>query len=319
MDLYNWKAIFEALKLYDSAIDKQNYLKERLETAIQHYNSNKDKEVEYFFNKNNQSLFLNGKEINIYKNSQNQHRPKTHGEYYKIIFEEFKEKTTKQISSLNWDVMNENELLKCELESSLQDKYFCFSKLKTYYTGKLNENELFFKQDKPDIYNNYKREYTEQLEKIENRLCELKEQNSKPQQLTDTKQQKTSLSLKPNFDDINWQIEIIIKETQKIFTSNTEQWTNLFSENIQPFSNPIELKEKTTISDLRLFLDSLNNFGLIKTSKFNSIIEKSKAFIFEGTIITALQLKHARQLQNYPNTLNSTTIQNVFKELKTID
>ena len=317
MDLYDHKAIIEASTLYDSPIAKQNYFIESLETAQKHYESNKNKDVEYYFNEKNPNLKINGFEVNIFKQTTN--RPKTHGEYYKYIFDGFTEIIKQQINSLDWDVMNENELLQCELKPTLPEKYFCFSKLKTYYSDKLNENELFFKNDKPEIYNNYKREYTEQLEKIENRLHELKEQNSKPQQFNDIKPQISGLSLKPNFDDINWQIEIIIKETQKIFTSNTEQWTNLFSENIQPLSNPIELKDKTTISDLRLFLDSLNNCGLIKTSKFNSIIEKSKAFIFEGTIITALQLKHAKQQQNYPNTLNSATIQNVFKELKTID
>jgi hypothetical protein len=125
-------------------------------------------------------------------------------------------------------------------------------------------------------------------------------------------------SLNSNFDDIGLQIDIIIKATEEIFISNKEQWTNLFSDDIKEFTKPIELKDKTTIADLRLFLDSLKHNDLIKKSSFNKIIEESKAFLFDGNLITANNLKHATG-GNYPNTANSHIIKETFKSLNIED
>lgn len=125
-------------------------------------------------------------------------------------------------------------------------------------------------------------------------------------------------TLKPNFDDIDLQIDILVEGTKKIFVSNKEQWKNLFSKNIIEFTKPIELRKGTTIQDLRLFLDSLKHNDLIKKSGFNKIIEESKAFIFDGNLITANNLKHATS-GNYPNTANSDTIKETFKSLNIED
>ena len=130
--------------------------------------------------------------------------------------------------------------------------------------------------------------------------------------------QKTKKTLNPNFDDIDYQIEIIIKKTEQIFTSEKTQWKNLFSDDIKEFTKPIELKDKATIADLRLFLDSLKNNDLIKKRSFNKIIEESKAFIFDGNLITANNLKHATG-GNYPNTANSNIIKETFKSLNIED
>ena len=129
---------------------------------------------------------------------------------------------------------------------------------------------------------------------------------------------ETKKTLNPNFDDIDYQIEIIIKKTEQIFTSEKTQWKNLFSDDIKEFTKPIELKDKATIADLRLFLDSLKNNDLIKKRSFNKIIEESKAFIFDGNLITANNLKHATG-GNYPNTANSNIIKETFKSLNIED
>lgn len=126
---------------------------------------------------------------------------------------------------------------------------------------------------------------------------------------------KKPLSLKPNFDDFNGQINTIYTETKTLFTSTLSQWEQLFSDDIQIFKSPIELNQKTTLSDLRLLLDKLSQKGLIKNSKFNKLLQTVKAFSYNGLIITANQYKDAKQTQNYPSTLNSNTIQDVFNAL----
>lgn len=135
---------------------------------------------------------------------------------------------------------------------------------------------------------------------------------------TTTIKQPRKQTLNPNFENIDFQIDIIINKTTEIFISDKTQWKNLFSTNIIEFTKPIELRKGTTIQDLRLFLDSLKHNDLIKKSGFNKIIEESKAFIFDGNLVTANNLKHATS-GNYPNTANSDTIKETFKSLNIED
>lgn len=301
MDLYDHKAIIEASTLYDSAIDKQNYFIESLETAKQHYESNENKDIEYYYNEKNPTLKINGFEVNIFKEATN--RPKTHGEYYKYIFEGFTEIIKQRINSLDWDVMNENELLQCELKPTLPEKYFCFSKLKTYYSDKLNENELFFKNDKPEIYNNYKKEYTEQLEKIENRLHELKEQNSKPQQTVNSVQ---DYSLQCDYSENKIQSDLY-PLFNKVFDCTKEQITNLLSESI---STQITAKNGFTLKDIVYFVWWLKEKNHIKSVQYGNVIDKTKCIKWNGKPITATQIKKTKD--TFKTSLPSIEISNIL-------
>jgi hypothetical protein len=135
--------------------------------------------------------------------------------------------------------------------------------------------------------------------------------------LKSQKKKLKKLTLNPNFDDFKYQVKTIHENTQTLFNSTLLQWENLFSNEIKVFIKPIELKEKINLSDLRLFLDKLKITGLVKNGRFGKMLEDVKAFSYNGNIITANQYKDAKQLNNYPNTLNSNKVRHIFKELKT--
>ena len=179
------------------------------------------------------------------------------------------------------------------------------------------ENNYFFKE--------YEKERKAEIQALKNQLQEAENHAFKIATDLLNKAYKISkekahtlpkkLTLNPYFDDQNGQIKTIHKETQTLFISSLEQWENLFSNNIQEFQTPIKLKPNTKISDLRLFLDMLHQKGLIKNSRFNKLLQNVKAFSFNGSIITANQYKDAKQIQNYPNTLNYNKIKGVFNAL----
>ncbi len=201
-------------------------------------------------------------------------------------------------------VFENNPFLKQQKELKKRIKEY----LKAYkdYT-----NTTFYKEDlkEKETLKNELKKLKLDLETVLSTLKIKRKYN--PKQPTEPK----ALSLKPNFDDFNGQIKTIHKETQTLFISTLDQWEQLFSDDIQGFKNPIELKPNTTLSDLRLFLDMLHQKGLIKNSRFNKLLQNTKAFSFNGSIITRNQYKDAKQIQNYPNTLNYNKIIDIFNAL----
>lgn len=219
MDLYNDKAIIETATFYNSAIEKQKYFIDCLDKATQYFEDNKNTNVEYFINKDNQTIKINGVDINVY--NENTNRPKTHGEYYERYFKEFEIKIKEQINLLYWEVQGENEIKECELKPTLQEKYFCFSKLKTTYTNSLNDNEFMLKEANPEAYKKHKKEYTEQLSKIEKRLLELKENPQiEAPQIETTKNKLTQKQIALLFQCLS---EIGIFQKNKISQDNSQQ------------------------------------------------------------------------------------------------
>ncbi|MCV6629187.1 MAG: hypothetical protein OIF50_04935 [Flavobacteriaceae bacterium] len=141
--------------------------------------------------------------------------------------------------------------------------------------------------------------------------------NHKPQIKQNTKPKAITLS--PNFDDFDGQTKEIYNLTTSLFSASLEQWQNLFSNNIQVFKAPIELKSNTTISDLRLFLDTLYSKRLIKKQRFNKVLENVKAFSYEGKVLVADQYKNAKQIENYPHTKNYIKVSEIFTALNLDD
>lgn len=130
------------------------------------------------------------------------------------------------------------------------------------------------------------------------------------------KKPKKVYTLNPNFEHLRGQIEIIFEYSKPLFNASLSQWQNLFSDNIQPFENPIELKSEITLMDLRLFLDKLNQHGLIKNGRFNSLLQKINAFSFNGSTVQANQYADARKNEMYPYTKNAPKIDEIFEALK---
>lgn len=204
--------------------------------------------------------------------------------------------------------------------------------------NKISENVREFKEAKKEAESNiwYQITYNELNEQNQIQAKELQKLKAKIQNQKNivemanfivskhkapvTQKTKTKpITLSPNFDDFNGQTKAICNLTASLFVSSLEQWQNLFSNDIQVFKIPIELKSNTTISDLRLFLDTLYHKGLIKKQRFNKILENVKAFSYEGKALEARQYKNGRQIENYPNTKNSIKVSEIFAALNLDD
>jgi hypothetical protein len=170
MDLYNDKAIIETANFYNSAIEKQKYFNDCLETARQNFEQKANELVEYWID--HKTITINGK---AFKFDTSTRPPKTHKEHYESQYNSFVKSINNEISNLCLSVMCETEINECELKPTTKDKYFCYSKLKTVYKNQLNDIECMLKEANPKAYKEDKKEYTEQLTKIDKRLLELKE------------------------------------------------------------------------------------------------------------------------------------------------
>jgi hypothetical protein len=101
------------------------------------------------------------------------------------------------------------------------------------------------------------------------------------------------LTLKPNFIDFDYQIKQLYEATKPIFKADIEQWENLFSNEINPFNNPIELRENTTIVTLREFINMLIDCRLISKRGALTTIANSNAFIYDNRLINFNQINDA--------------------------
>ena len=123
---------------------------------------------------------------------------------------------------------------------------------------------------------------------------------------------KAALSLKPCITPS--QIVRLYEATQWLFTSTSDQWRNLFSENIQVFDIPIAVTSKFK-SDVRVLFHYLQEKGLIDTLNYPSILEKIGAFSYEGKIITARQLHKPKEYDNYPKIGNYIDIKEIVDSI----
>lgn len=216
MDLYNDKAIIETATFYNSAIEKQKYFNDCLETATKNFELKANELVEYWIDHN--TITINGKALKFDTSTR---PPKTHKEHYESQYNSFVKSINNEISNLCLSVMCETELNECELKPTTKDKYFCYSKLKTVYENQLKDIEFMLKEANPKAYKEDKKEYTEQLTKIEKRLLELKEnpQIEAPQPET-TKNKLSQKQVALLFQCLS---EIGIFQKNKISQDNSQQ------------------------------------------------------------------------------------------------
>ncbi len=235
---------------------------------------------------------------------------------FKDILKSYDNTINKLISSIA--IYEQNPLLKQlrEIESFYED----FNKSREKV-----ENELYYQLTESDLQdaNNKNKVLRKALKKALKKIDKQKQIVDLAVAVIEKKKPKTAnnkapktLTLNTNFDNFKGQTETIYKETQTLFISSLKQWHNLFSKDIKEFETPIELTPKTTLADLRLFLSTLYDTGLIKNGRFNTLLETTKAFSYNGTIVNKDQYKNAKQQENYPNTLNSSKIKDVFTALK---
>lgn len=143
-------------------------------------------------------------------------------------------------------------------------------------------------------------------------------ENNKPQNLPTTIKKRVSVNtLNPNFDDPKTQINTIYEVTSPLFISNIEQWENLFSDNIKPFEKSIILKPTTTLNDLREFFNFLLANRLTLKLGLKDL-ETVKAFNYNGSTVTAKQLKDAGTAIKDKMYLQSNRIDNVLQSLECI-
>lgn len=129
----------------------------------------------------------------------------------------------------------------------------------------------------------------------------------------------TKRSLNPSFQDFEAQVKVIAETSTPLFNATLDQWKNLFSDEIKPFKKPIELKQETTFSDLRSFMDAFKTQKLIRNGKFNSLLEGVNAFSKDGQTVTAQNLKDAYQTAKRSYSINQGKINDILKALKVVD
>lgn len=151
------------------------------------------------------------------------------------------------------------------------------------------------------------------------RIKEIQYLDSQIIELSKPKKKQKSLTLNPNFEDKEWQIKTISESSKSLFVSSFEQWENLFSDSIKIFNTPIELEKGVTKADLRVFIDNLKYYGLIRVGSFLKILQEVNAFSIKGKVLTAYDYKTANNGKNYPNTRNSNKVKDVFRALKLKD
>lgn len=126
-------------------------------------------------------------------------------------------------------------------------------------------------------------------------------------------------TLNPNFQDFEAQVKIISETSTPLFIGTLDQWENLFSNEITPFTKPIELRQGVSKADLRRFIDNLKFYGLIRTGSFLKVLADVNAFSLRGNVLTANDYKNANNGKNYPNTRNADKVEEIFTALKVKD
>lgn len=168
------------------------------------------------------------------------------------------------------------------------------------------------------VVNDYEQELTTERaekEKMQRRVYELEItlREILKVKYVEPKATKTAiLSLKPNLTPT--QITRLSELTTGIFQATIKQWCNLFSENIQEFTEPIELTS-SYLTDVRLFFEKLLQKRYIETNKYPSILYRSKAFSRNNDIITAKQINATKSNSNYPYIGNYDEINDIIERL----
>lgn len=136
---------------------------------------------------------------------------------------------------------------------------------------------------------------------------------------TSTKENKNSKKnylYKLDFKVSKQYIQIIFNNINNLLfeNSNLYQWECFL--NCEPLPEPIKLKEKTSIKDLRYFLDKLVKAEVID-SKYLTPIEKIRAFEYHHNIyITAKKLKDANQDLKRAESKIKSEIDRIFKRIE---
>ena len=134
----------------------------------------------------------------------------------------------------------------------------------------------------------------EQLEaKLTNVLAtiELKQNSS-----TACKKQYSKIqNLSPNIT--TQQIKSLSVCLTSVFDATIEQWEALFSENSITMPTPIKAN---SIADISVLFYYLKQKEFIETSKYPSILERSKAFFVKNKTITAKQINKTKEYSNFP-------------------
>jgi len=82
-----------------------------------------------------------------------------------------------------------------------------------------------------------------------------------------------------------------------VFEATFEQWRTLFSEDAIKMETPIGA---SAVADVGILLHHLKERGFIEASRYPSIVENSKAFSVNETIIQAKQISDLKSNMNFP-------------------
>lgn len=146
------------------------------------------------------------------------------------------------------------------------------------------------------------KEYEKCINSVSNLLPKLQQQsNTKPITLT------LKAGLTPS------QIAELHNGLQSVFDGTIEQWRALFFDGGIQLSTPIRILQHK--SDLAVLFYHLRQNKFIERKNYASILEKSKAFYFEGEIMTAKKIGVAPQCDNFPYMGNFEVIELVVTAL----
>ena len=165
-----------------------------------------------------------------------------------------------------------------------------------------------------EILSNHAKEvrgYIEEINHQEQVISHLRKVNEQFRQANEKITDRTRLCLKPEITST--EILIFHEKTLPFFDSTLAQWESLFSKEIE-LKKPIKLKD-LNLKGLAALLDFLYGNKLIKNAHYSKVIERSKAFEYNGLIVDARKLKGARS-DSKMNGFNNGLVLGVIEDLR---
>lgn len=217
-------------------------------------------------------------------------------DYFKPLREVFKDldNISQNINDFLKDYEREKEAVKGNIYvNMLLDELESLEYQKEYFKKQSNESQKILKKLRNDI----DKAITPETSTKEN------------------KNNKKNYLYKLDFKVSKQYIQIIFNDINNLLfeNSNLYQWECFL--NCEALPEPIKLKEKTSIKDLRYFLDNLVKAEVID-SKYLTTIEKIRAFEYHNIYITAKKLKDANQDLKRAESKIKSEIDQIFKRIE---
>ena len=203
-----------------------------------------------------------------------------------------------------------------KMNQSFRDFTENYEKDKEAVKGNIYVGLLLDELDSLEYQKEYLKKQLDESQKVLKKLRNDIDKAITPETSTkENKSPKKKYLYKIDFENSKQYIQIIFNDINNLLfeNSNLYQWECLL--NCDTLPEPIKLREKTNIKDLRYFLDRLVKAEIINKT-YLTLIENIKAFIYNDKYITAGQLRDANQDLKKAESRIKTEINNIFKQIE---